>query len=164
MCPFSSLQHPTLREGSFSNSLEEWAEGRVFQCWLAEARVIGKDELGSDHMLGIELTPHEYVGALSDFTGELGRLAVKKASARQLEGVRQIQEVIGAVVQSMLVQGLSEKFGQKFKAMANNLQKVDDLIYELSMMQKSGSNRPKMGIQADGEGNAGDATMCGTDA
>ncbi|CAE7621535.1 unnamed protein product [Symbiodinium microadriaticum] len=136
-------QHPSLRVGSFSNSLEEWAEGRMFLAWLADARVIGMSELGSD-MLGIDLTAHEYVGALSDFTGEMGRLAVKRASARHLEGVLEVREVIAAIVRAMSVLSLGEKFAQKFMAMTTNLQKVEDLIYELCMMQKSGSSRPKL--------------------
>lgn len=83
------------------------------------------------------------MGALSDFTGELGRVAVNMASRRDIEAVLEVQEVVTAIVRAMLVNSLGEKFGQKLKAMHVNLQKIEDLVYELSMMQKSGKTRPR---------------------
>jgi predicted translin family RNA/ssDNA-binding protein len=105
---------------------------------MRDKQLLSRDKLGNSGTLGIELTPYEYVGALSDFTGELGRVAVNMASKRAMEGVLEVQEVVTGIVRAMSVNSLGEKFGQKFKAMNMNLQKIEDLVYELSMMQKSG--------------------------
>ena len=68
-------QHPLLRNGAFSNSLEEWAEAAITLEWAKSRRVLSIKEIA-----GGMLTNHEYIGALSDFTGEVGRMAVAFAS------------------------------------------------------------------------------------
>lgn len=114
----------------------------MFLGWVKDKRFLRREEVGTER-LGIELTCHEYVGAVSDFTGELGRMAVNMASRRDMGGVREIHEVTMVVVKAMSALCLNERFGQKFKAMNGNLLKMEDLIYELSMMQKTGNSRPK---------------------
>lgn len=66
-----------LVQGSFSGAVEEYAEARLFQLWLQEDGVI----IGPSHatFAGLDMQPHEYLGALADFTGEVGRYAVQSA-------------------------------------------------------------------------------------
>jgi predicted translin family RNA/ssDNA-binding protein len=79
-------KHPSLRNGAFSNSLEEWGEGILTLEWALSQRIMGKNECGDGIM-----NTNEYVGALSDFTGEVGRMAVASASKRDLDAVRKVR-------------------------------------------------------------------------
>jgi predicted translin family RNA/ssDNA-binding protein len=80
-CFYSHAQYPTLRNGGFGNSLEEWAEGAITLEWVQHKRVPSMQELRL-------INAAEYIGALSDFTGEIGRLAVMHAGKRDFASVR----------------------------------------------------------------------------
>ncbi len=125
------LQYATLRNGSFSNSLEEWAEGRLTLEWAENKRVMSLAELAP-------CNSQEYIGALSDFTGEIGRLAVVAASKRDLEAVREIQQVDAVLSAAVGQVNTGNKYGKKLEAMNTNQRKVEDVVYELCMLQRSG--------------------------
>lgn len=55
-------KYPHLRFGSLANSLEEFAEARIFQAFLATGRVPSRPELEI-------VSAEEYLGGLLDFTG-----------------------------------------------------------------------------------------------
>eukprot|EP00656_Telonema_subtile_P027056 TRINITY_DN2904_c0_g1_i1.p1 TRINITY_DN2904_c0_g1~~TRINITY_DN2904_c0_g1_i1.p1 ORF type:complete len:406 (-),score=116.87 TRINITY_DN2904_c0_g1_i1:52-1269(-) len=78
-------EHPTLRHGAFGNSLEEWAEAALSYEWRVSKRVMPKAEMAE-----MTVETGEYVGALSDFTGEVCRMAVAAASQREIETVREL--------------------------------------------------------------------------
>jgi predicted translin family RNA/ssDNA-binding protein len=75
-------EHPTLRKGAFSNSLEEWAEGELTLEWVEHKRVKSMAEM---KIINIQ----EYVGALSDFTGEVSGIGDERGYrvGRQGKGV-----------------------------------------------------------------------------
>lgn len=84
------------------------------------------------------VSTQEYLGALSDLTGEVGRLAVVCASARDIAAVKEIYEA-NLVISSMLCElNVGNKYGRKLDAVYANLKKVGDLIYELSLLRNSG--------------------------
>eukprot|EP00930_Biecheleria_cincta_P009513 TRINITY_DN111279_c0_g1_i1.p1 TRINITY_DN111279_c0_g1~~TRINITY_DN111279_c0_g1_i1.p1 ORF type:complete len:455 (-),score=105.44 TRINITY_DN111279_c0_g1_i1:92-1456(-) len=131
-------KHPQLRWGAFSNSLEEWAEGAVTLEWAQNGKVLSKEEVGD----GI-LNNLEYIGALSDFTGEIGRMAVASASKRDIESVRKIQQAGVAISQNLMQINAGGKFTKKVEAVNTNLRKVEDIVYDLSMVQFGGKARNK---------------------
>jgi len=129
------VEQPSLRSGSYSNSLEEWAEGVLLLQWI-EDRTVPSRHVMREYM-GQDLTSAEYVGALSDLTGEVGRMAVVHAAKRQTQEVRLISQACSAIVLGM--QSIdSNKFNQKFKAATTNLNKVELLLYELCMVERGG--------------------------
>jgi len=77
-------EHETLRSGSFSNAMEEYAEGVLFQVFLEEGRVGSMDDVAPANAV-------EYVGGLLDLTGEVGRYAVKEATKRNVAEVQKCQ-------------------------------------------------------------------------
>ena len=72
----------------------------------------------------------------------MGRMAVVHAAKRNTTEVREILQA-----NSIVVMGLesieSNKFGQKYKAALNNMEKIDLLLYELCMIEKGGKILPK---------------------
>jgi predicted translin family RNA/ssDNA-binding protein len=107
--------HPSLRGGSFANAMEEYAEARLTQLWMEAAAAEGGKAppppppppggkggpggggrggalliiAGPSHprLHGLVETS-EYLGALADFTGEVGRCAVVAASRRDAAAVQ----------------------------------------------------------------------------
>lgn len=126
--------HPTLRAGAFSNSLEEYAEGLLLVHWMKDKRVLRKAEIGI-------VNTHEFIGALSDFTGEIGRIAVAKASARDMETVTQVHETDVVVASAIMQIDVGGRFYKKAEAVNMNLRKVEDIVYELTLA-KMGRKRP----------------------
>eukprot|EP01035_Chromulina_nebulosa_P020583 gene20583-26690_t len=98
--------YPGLRVGSFSNSLEEYGEAALFINFIENNNILLKSQFQ------LPLTTNEYIGALSDFTGEIGRLAVIKATNREIN--------------------------IKLRAVQTNLKKIEDIIYELTIQSKGG--------------------------
>ena len=71
--------------GAVKGMLEELLEARLFAAWLASpGRILHCDP----DELGVDATADEYLGALGDFSGELGRYAVARATARDADAVR----------------------------------------------------------------------------
>jgi predicted translin family RNA/ssDNA-binding protein len=139
-------QHPSLRNGAFSNSLEEYGEGAITLEWARNQQVMTKEEVGG----GIVNT-HEYVGALSDFTGEIGRMAVASASKRDLDSVRKVQQADVAVSQNLMQINTGGRFTKKVDAVSTNLRKVEDIVYDLSMVMHGGKARNKAREEAPRE-------------
>mgnify|MGYP003385131260 FL=1 len=75
-------------------------------------------------------------------------MAVVYAAKRQTTEVREILHA-----NSVVVMGLesieSNKFGQKYKAAMNNMEKIELLLYELCMIEKGGRVLPKEIFKAD---------------
>ena len=73
--------------------LEELGEAALFEAWLGGPRttegvhVPGRVLLlrGSEALLGEHLQPAEYLGAICDLVGEIGRFAVRRATERDAE-------------------------------------------------------------------------------
>lgn len=124
-------EYPTLRQGAFSNSLEEWAEGAMTYEWVINKRIILKHELEI-------VSSHEYIGAISDFTGEVGRLAVALASKRDIKSVKEILECDVTLSATMMLLNVGGKYNKKADAVFMNLKKVENIVYDLSLLSHGG--------------------------
>lgn len=138
---------PTLRTGSFSNSLEEWAEGVMLLQWCQTQTIPDLSEMKA-------VQAAEYIGGLSDLTGELGRLAVMQAAKRDLPAVQTLQEVDSIIYAFISRLNNGNRFGKKLEAVQTNMRKVEDLVFELSIMQRSG--RVKRTRPNENNGNNGE--------
>lgn len=127
--------HPTLRNGAFGNSLEEWAEAALTYEWVLNKRVMPMSEMSAMTIVGTD-----YVGALSDFTGEACRLAVAAASQRDLAAVRQVLDCVLVIEAGMVQLNLCGKYAKKTEAVAGTQRKLSDIVYELSMVSQGARN------------------------
>ncbi len=123
-----------MRPGSFSNALEEYAEGVILLHWIEYHTIPGMFEV-------CIVNEGEYIGGLSDFTGEIGRIAVIQAAKRELESVKEIQQVLNVVANFISQVNVGNRFNKKLDAVYTNLRKVEEITYELSMLQRSGRSR-----------------------
>ena len=134
---------PSLRSGSYADAMEEWVEGRLFETWLVEkGRILSREELesGSPDLPSLKVTKEEYLGGIVDFTGEVGRWAVARATERNRKAV-ELALYADLQVESELValdSVLPKRVAKKKSALANNAKKLEHVLYELSLLKGSG--------------------------
>jgi predicted translin family RNA/ssDNA-binding protein len=143
-------EHPTLRQGAFGNSLEEWAEGAMTLEWAEKQVVMSMEDMKV-------VNYHEYIGALSDFSGEIGRMAVASAAKRDVESVRRVLQVDVAIAGALMLVNTSGRYTQKTNAVLMNLKKVEDIVYDLSMLQRGGRIGRARDVEPKDEGGGKDA-------
>lgn len=123
--------YPTLRDGSFSNSLEEYAEAILFMNWYQYRNILTKEAL-------LICNTHEYIGALSDFTGEIGRMAILFASQRNIEEVENILQADLIISLNISQFNTGNHYTKKLSAVQMNLKKIEDVLYDLKLQKMGG--------------------------
>ena len=114
------------QEGIWRSALEEFAEG-----YLYTAVINGK---GIDEVPGISLEETEiYLGALSDLSGELTRSCVLFATKRDIKRVEALSTQIREIVSFLLNLDLTGNLRQKFDQAKQNLRKVEEIAFSLSL-------------------------------
>jgi predicted translin family RNA/ssDNA-binding protein len=112
-------------EGSWCAACEEFSEASLF-CQFVENKEVGKID-------GISLQCEEYLGGLSDYTGELLRRAILQASDRKFEVVKIILDEIREVIHLMLQYNLTGPLRTKFDQAKKNLHKIEEMYYEINL-------------------------------
>jgi predicted translin family RNA/ssDNA-binding protein len=125
-----------LRYGSFSNALEELAEAAMTLHWVRTRTVLSKQDAST--ALGLELNTTEYVGALSDLTGEMGRIAVQRATVRDETAVKETHMALVIISAAMMQLNTGGKFTKKAEAVSGTLKKVEDIVYEIALVRRGG--------------------------
>jgi predicted translin family RNA/ssDNA-binding protein len=109
---------------NIDNALEEYCEACLFYGFVKEKKIPSSNDL--------KLDPVNYLGGLSDLTGELARMAVIEATAKNKTQVKLIRdlidEVYGSFIRFDLRNGDLRKKGDAIKW---NLNKVEELLYDL---------------------------------
>eukprot|EP00963_Diacronema_lutheri_P006259 scaffold541_cov335-Pavlova_lutheri.AAC.4 len=131
--------NPTLRGGSFSSALEEYAEAVIFRHYLSHGELISSQE-ENVNMCNID----EYLGGVLDFTGELNRFAIARATLRDLEEVERCRDLVetlmGVFLQFDLRNGSLRK---KYDALKYTLKKLENTLYELSLTNAGLVTKPE---------------------
>lgn len=131
-------KEPTLRNGTYANAIEEWAEGRIYEEWLQSQKILSLKDIRRDIP---EMTLDEYLGGLGDFTGEVGRFAVAAATRRDKAMVKKAKNVVMTVTKILLHINMNGKvpsrMSKKISALRNNLKKLEHLNYEMSLVKGS---------------------------
>lgn len=112
-------------DGNLLAALEEFGEA-----WLVVDFAKGKKLAFPKQPL---LAPEQQIGALADFTGELSRRAVLKATERKLKDVEKIYATISDVVHNLAEADLTGQARQKGDEAKRNLKRVEEIRYELSL-------------------------------
>lgn len=135
-------QEQSLRFGSsFANVLEEYAEAKLYQAWLGEesSSPAGKVLLHED-FTKVTLDPQEYLGGLCDLTGEIGRYAVKRATARDTKNVVKCMETNMSILYAIEALSSHGNIGKKMDPLRRTVEKQERMLYELSLVEATGRN------------------------
>lgn len=146
--------NPSLRFGSFAGALEELAEAEMFLAWRSSRGASGTSHLvpPRGELAGGLLTAVGYLGALSDFTGEVGRVAVEAATQRDLAEVRRCLEAAFAAHKVLASLPLVGKQLEKVQAAERNLWKLEAIEYDMAVRVGRGGARLQDQGPAAGEG------------
>ncbi|MFA5129497.1 MAG: hypothetical protein WC477_01100 [Patescibacteria group bacterium] len=116
-------------EGIWKSALEEYAEAALYHnamtgkpiSWLKE---IPKEETDA------------YIGALSDLSGELTRSIVLLATERDMKEVKRLSGLVRDIVAFLLDLDLTGNLRQKFDQAKQNLRKVEEICFDLSLKSR----------------------------
>eukprot|EP01091_Cochliopodium_minus_P000055 TRINITY_DN1008_c0_g1_i2.p1 TRINITY_DN1008_c0_g1~~TRINITY_DN1008_c0_g1_i2.p1 ORF type:complete len:230 (-),score=84.45 TRINITY_DN1008_c0_g1_i2:93-782(-) len=128
-----------LRFGSFSGSLEEYVEAVIFHKYFTKNKI---PTLKSKYLQHVN--SNEYIGGLIDFTGEITRLAVIKATQRDVEKVKEIKVLIEDIFSSLIQFDFRNgNLRKKYDSVKWNLNKCENLLYDLSLCDVLPKNHNK---------------------
>jgi len=141
-------KEPTLRHGSFSGVLEEYVEGKLFYSWLhgddegnggnTMDKAVGKILLPDDFKLN-QISTEDYLGGLCDLTGEIGRFAVARGTARDKESVKMCLEANKSIYMTLKMLGkLPKNISKKVGMVSKSVEKLERLLYEQSLIEATG--------------------------
>lgn len=113
------------QQGAYLASVEEYLEAELFYQAMNGQPISAIKNLD----LGVD----QYIGALSDLTGELTRQAVLRATDKDYETVKRytqiVEEVIGALIEFDLVSHLRQKYDDAKR----NLKRLEGIQYDISL-------------------------------
>ena len=149
-------EEPTLRYGSFAGVLEEWVEGKLFYTWLHgdegnEAskgmnQAVGKILLPNEFSL--KISTEDYLGGLCDLSGEIGRFAVARATARDKESVKLSLESNKSILMTLKMLGkLPRNISKKVNMVNTSVEKLERVLYEQSLMEMTGRKEFASGVE-----------------
>lgn len=119
-------KHPELKlQGAYLAALEEYVEAELFYQAMTTGKV--------GQIKGIVIGADQYLGGLSDLTGELTRQAVLRATDQDYKTVEKYfaitQEIIGAMIQFDLVGQLRQKYDDAKR----NVKRLEGIRYDISL-------------------------------
>ncbi len=112
-------------EGVYRAALEEYAEARLFQGYLATGK-LGKLEARA-------MDPAIYVGGLCDATGEMVRYALRQVTHGNPQAVQDVHEAVAAVIEFLLDLDLTGYLRTKFDQAKKNLARLEEMTYDLAI-------------------------------
>ena len=80
-------KEPQLRYGSYAGGLEEYAEAAIFAHFVRTGTILPSASLP-------RCDRDEYLGGVLDFTGELNRYCVARATVRDVDAVTKCRDVV----------------------------------------------------------------------
>ena len=153
LIPIATEEPPLRTGGSLGGVMEEYAEGKLFHAWLfgkdgkfdeaggesAAAAVSASGDLLLPEEFSVELLPEEYIGGLCDLTGEVGRYAVQRGTARDVATVKLALHTNSCVLNSMqMMEKLPRDTGKKMNALRMSVEKIERMLYEMSLSEATG--------------------------
>lgn len=113
-------------EGAWKAGIEEFVEAKLFFDYCRGGKI------GAIKEFYVELD--EYLGGLSDLTGEIVRLMIIKATAKRFAEVKKAGAAVDEVIHALMQNNLTGYLRTKFDQAKNSLRKAEEILYEISRM------------------------------
>jgi len=114
-------------EGAYKAAIEEFVEAQLFYDALANKKI--------SNIIGLKLDVTAYLGGLSDLTGELVRHATNLAAAGKTKAALDVKKIIDEVMSELVDFDMTSYLRTKYDQAKNNLRKIEQINYELSLRQ-----------------------------
>mmetsp|Transcript_1759 Transcript_1759/g.2493 ORF Transcript_1759/g.2493 Transcript_1759/m.2493 type:complete len:495 (-) Transcript_1759:77-1561(-) len=144
-----------LQSGTYGECMEEFCEGYLFYNFMTEKNASAKIREFSWFSENIPISAQQYVGALVDFTGEIGRYGVACATSRNQTELRRVLDTMLEINYSFqdINTVLPSKTSKKLSSLQKNISKMKHLLYEQVLLEKRKSlNFVSAGVQ-ENDGN-----------
>lgn len=126
MTPPPSPPPPQLTE------TRRYAEAKLFEAWLEQdGKVLALEEIKM-------IDEEEYIGGICDLSGEVGRVAVIRGTARDQAGVQKCLDTNLAILMALEGVRLPGKLMKKMDPLKQSVQKLEQVLYELSLIKAKG--------------------------
>ncbi len=109
--------------GAFRAAQEEYAEAALFVSFVQHGTLPSP--------VALHVSDETYLGALSDFVGEIVRFAVKRATVGDAAAVGGLVAVATDIVAALAVMDLTGNLRSKFDQAKQHLRKLEDIQYDL---------------------------------
>jgi len=130
------VSRPQLRFGTYSNAVEEYVEAVAFKKFLETGKLLRFSEVNV-------ATHEEYLGGISDLTGEMQRYAVLKATNRDAAAVQRCRDLSDDVMQQVMNLNLRNgNLRKKTDAIKYSVKRFETILYELSLIPASKNIAP----------------------
>eukprot|EP00195_Chlamydomonas_chlamydogama_P017899 CAMPEP_0202896386 /NCGR_PEP_ID=MMETSP1392-20130828/5405_1 /ASSEMBLY_ACC=CAM_ASM_000868 /TAXON_ID=225041 /ORGANISM="Chlamydomonas chlamydogama, Strain SAG 11-48b" /LENGTH=216 /DNA_ID=CAMNT_0049581733 /DNA_START=141 /DNA_END=791 /DNA_ORIENTATION=- len=137
-------QYPALRQGTYACAMEEFVQALAFKVFLQEGRLLRSSEAAPAE-------PEEYLGGVLDFTNELNRYAIQRATARDLAAVERCRGLVDAVMGQFLQFDLrNSSLRKKYDGLKYTLKKLENTVYELSLAEAMAKTEEAKPMEAEG--------------
>jgi predicted translin family RNA/ssDNA-binding protein len=114
-----------LNEGSYKAGLEEYVEASIFRQFIAGKKIC--------KIPGLTIDANLYISGLCDVPGELLRYAIKSATERNFEEVNRCFKMAEDIIGETMSMNLTGYNRQKFDQSKGALNKLQHIVYEVSM-------------------------------
>jgi predicted translin family RNA/ssDNA-binding protein len=115
-------------EGSWKAAVEEYMEAKFFNDFMEGKKITGIKDFP---VLG-----EEYLGALSDLTGEIVRMMVLWTTHGKIKEVKAAGEIVHDVLHELMQSDYRGYLRTKFDQAKRNMQKSESILYDLSIRDK----------------------------
>ena len=112
-------------EGSWKAAVEEFCEAKLFMDFYKGVKM--------DAIKDFQIEPDEYLGGLSDVTGEIVRMMIIWTTKKEFEKVKNANEVIHDIVHQLMEYNFSGYLRTKFDQAKNSLRKAEEIVYDISL-------------------------------
>ena len=106
-------------------ALEEYVEAKLFFNYIHKGKI---EKIKEIKKLPIE----SYIGGLSDFTGELLRLAINESIEKNFNEGKRIKKLITEILNELIDFDITGPLRTKYDQARNNL-KIEQMDYEISL-------------------------------
>lgn len=113
------------QEGTWRAAVEEFVEAKLFCAFIKGDKISAIKEA--------EVMPDEYLGGLSDLTGEILRFMVIATTRKEIDRVKQAGAAISDIIAELMQANLTGYLRTKFDQAKKNLQRAEQILYDLSL-------------------------------
>lgn len=115
-------------EGAWKAAVEEYTEAKLYSDFYH-----GKS-IGEIKEFNVEAD--EFIGALSDVSGEIVRSMVIWTTKKEIEKVKKAAEAISEIIHELMQYNYGGYLRTKFDQAKKNLNKAEEILYDLSIRNK----------------------------
>lgn len=112
-------------EGSFSASIEEYVEAKLFLSFVKTKKITKIKET--------KISEEAYIGGICDFTGELIRLATNEAINKNFTEIKNVKNIINEILNELVDFDIVGHLRTKYDQARGNLKKIEQMDYEISL-------------------------------